>query len=231
MVAAQVVLGAIVAIVITILVESLRKPRVSIRILPPADTTYTNKLATNARFLSVGVVNNALPTWARWMSRNAATQAHGEITFYHLDGQNFFGRSMPARWTGSPDPVSNQTLIGVGNRIIALQDAFRFSVGTRVDIPPGEAELIKIAGKFDNDSECFGWSNESYFSDPLWRNPNWELPSDRYLVKVVVTTSGEKATEVFRMINNVARTDFRLEPKMPDDEVSDWRAGRREGES
>ncbi len=88
-----------------------------------------------------------------------------------------------------------------------------------MDIYPGEVELLNIAGKFDDDADCYGWSNESYFSDPVWRNPNWRLPVGRYLVKVVVNTAGEKVSSVFRLINDVPRTDFRLEPTMPKDSV------------
>ena len=46
----------------------------------------------------------------------------------------------------------------------------------------------------------------------------WKLPPERYLVKVVVTSSGQKCVVVLRLINDVAsRTDFRLLPVSPGD--------------
>jgi|GEM_PF-6151443 len=75
-----------------------------------------------------------------------------------------------------------------------------------------ESELLDIGARFDKDEECYGWNNEAYFSDPLWRNPNWKLRRARYLVKVTITSSGQKCVGAFRLVNDVARTDFRLEP-------------------
>ena len=84
----EVVLGAIVAILITILVENLRKPKLQLGIdSSPTDMEYQNRPARYARFLSVKLVNTPLPQWARWMSRSTALQCHGEITFHHLDGR------------------------------------------------------------------------------------------------------------------------------------------------
>ena len=72
-----------------------------------------------------------------------------------------------------------------------------------------------------DEAECYGWSNESYFSNPVWRNPDWRLPSGRYLVKVTVISSGEKCTGVYRLVNDVPQSDFRLEEAMPEDKVRD----------
>lgn len=213
----EILLGAIVAILITIWVENLRKPKLTIRITPPADRQYEGRPARQVRFLSVEVINHPLPKWAQWMSRGAATQCHGTITFHHLDGQNLFGRAMPARWSASPEPVATQFVID--GKTFLFVDPSKFTTSLRMDIYPGEVELLNIAGKFDDDADCYGWSNESYFSDPVWRNPNWRLPVGRYLVKVVVNTAGEKVSSVFRLINDVPRTDFRLEPTMPKDSV------------
>ena len=101
----EVVLGAIVAILITLLVENLRKPKLQLRLDSPTDIKYQNSPAQNVRFLSLELVNTPLPRWARWMSRNTALQCHGDITFHHLDGQNVFGRVMIGRWSESPEPV------------------------------------------------------------------------------------------------------------------------------
>jgi hypothetical protein len=213
----EVVLGAIVAIVITIWVESLRKPKLTLEIGKPSDIAYVNRPARNARFLGIELINKPLPKLFRWLQRNAAVQCHGTIEFYHLDGQNVFGRSMPIRWSGSPEPVP--MLISVGVQRILLSDPARFTLTPRIDVYPGESERLDISAKFDDENECYGWSNENYFSNPVWRNSNWRLSSGRYLVKVTIVSAGEKFSGLFRLVNDVPRRDFRLEPSLPSDKV------------
>ena len=215
----EVVLGAVIAILITIWIEKLRKPSLEIMLGAPADREYENRPARNVRFLYLNILNKPLPRWARWMSRDAATHCHGTITFHHLDGQNVFGRSMQARWSGSPEPTPTQVVIGDQSYLIF--DPSKIAFISRMDIYPGESERIDTVAKFDDEDFCYGWSNDNYFSDPVWRNPNWRLPSGRYLIKVTITTSGEKISSVFRLINDVPRNDFRLEPKLKDDVVYD----------
>lgn len=212
----QVILGAIVAILITILVENLRKPRLQLGIdSPPTDVEYQNHPAKYARFLSVELANAPLPRWARWMSRNTALQCHGEVTFHHLDGQNVFGRAMTGRWSSSPEPVP--ITFRIDNHFVLISDPSKLT--SRVDVPPGETQHLNIAARFDSESECYGWNNEAYFSDPIWRNPAWCLNSGRYLVKVTIISAGEKCIGLFRLINDVSRSDFRLEKTLPNDIV------------
>lgn len=215
----EVALGANVAILITIWVENLRKPGLELRIGPPVDRNYQRHPAEETRFLGLDLFNRPLPRWAQWMSRAAAIQCHGSITFHHLDGQNVFGRSMPIRWSSSPEPIS--MIIAVDDRRISITDPARFILTPRMDVYPGEAERLDVAARLDNERECYGWSNESYVSEPRWRNPNWELPLGRYLVKVIIISGGEKLTGLFRLINDVPRQDFRIEPALPNDSVRD----------
>jgi hypothetical protein len=215
----EVVLGAIVAILLTIWIEYVRKPKLELRVARPTDIDYQSHPANAVRFLAVELTNKPLPRPLKWMIRNAALQCHGTITFNHLDGQNLFGRGMSIRWSGSPEPVALQ--FTVGNQHIMFADPARFTLASKMDIYPGESERLDIAAKFDDDTECYGWSNENYFSDPAWRHPQWKLPSGRYLVKVTVISSGEKCTGIFRLINDVARQDFRIEHALPGDKVHD----------
>jgi len=109
----------------------------------------------------------------------------------------------------------------VDDKHIFIADPARFTLTPRIDVYPGEAERLDVASRFDNEDECYGWSNESYFSNPVWRNPDWKLPSDRYLVKVTVISAGDKCTGIFRLISDVAQQDFRVEPSLPSDFVCD----------
>jgi len=211
------VLASLVAIVLTIVIEKLHKPRLKLEIVSPVDRLFDDRPAHQMRAVRVRLSNSALPRWASWMLRNAALQCHGTITFYHLDGQNVFGRSMHIRWSDAPEPIPIR--VQIGNHKGLIFDPTRFTITQRVDIYPGESAELDVAVRFDNEPECYGWSNESYFSDPPWRNPNWKLPPERYLVGVNILSSGERCTSIFRLINNVTQPDFRLEAPMPSDVV------------
>ncbi len=154
----EIIIGAVIVIIMTILLEKLRKPKLELRIVSPIDVNFEKKPAKKARFLGLDLVNNPLIKIFRWMSRNAAIQCHGTITFHHLDGQKVFDRTMPIRW-----------------------------------------------------------SNQSYFSDPPWRNPDWKLSKGRYLIYITITSSGDKCKGLFRLINDVGQKDFRIENARPED--------------
>jgi hypothetical protein len=209
------ILGAIIAALVTILVEYLRRPKLKLNIGPIEEQDYSNRPAKHKRALRLKLENLSLPKWASWMSRNPAMQCGGIITFHHLDGQNIFGRTMTIRWPDSPEPTP-LTFHFEGKKA-AIVDPARITLEQRMDIFPAEAELIDVVCRFDNDEECYGWNNESYFSEPLWKNPNWRLSKGRYLVRAIIFSSGQKCTELFRLINDVGIGDFRLEKALPED--------------
>jgi hypothetical protein len=210
--------GAILAIITTIIIESLRKPSPELRISKiAAEDNYVLKPAKKARFLYLELVNNPLPKLLRWISRSSAMQCHGTITFHHLDGQNVFGRSMDIRWTNLPNPMP--VILKIENKQFQLFDSRKFNHDSKVDIYPGESELLNVASRFDDESECYGWCNENLWREPLWRNPDWKLQSGRYLVRVEVVSAGEKCVGMFRLINDVDMKDFRLEEALPSDKV------------
>ena len=213
----EVILGAVIAILITIMVENLRKPKLVLHIASPVDLEYEGRPAKKARYLLVGVENKPLPWFAGWMSRSAALQCHGFITFHHLDGQSVFGRSMNARWSGSTEPIPIQFVLGEQSGIII--DPTRFNVNSRVDIYPDETMRLDIAARFDNEDDSYGWSNESYLSNPVWRNQDWKIPRGRYLINVTVVCSGERCAGLFRLVTDVVQKDFRLEQPMSGDRI------------
>jgi hypothetical protein len=212
-------LGAILAIGTTIIIESMRRPKLSITIAHPHNNDYTpppKRPARYARFLYVSVGNQALPWYARWMARGAAIDTWGTISFHHLDdGQNVFGRVMSVRWSGSTEPP----IAAAGGTI--LDPSWLHSLNRR-KIQPGESETIDIVARFDDESSCYGWSNENYFCDPIWRNKKWELPKGRYLVWVVIYASKQRFTQSFRLSNEGSRDSFRLEPSQREDEQKIW---------
>ena len=124
---------------------------------------------------------------------------------------------MPVRWVGSPEPIANQIINPADGTVqFVIRDFARAAAESRIDVYPGEEELLDVAIRFDGESECYGWNNDSYLYN--WRNPNWRLLRVRCLVKVVITSSGQKCSDVFRLVNNVdSYTNFRLLPASAED--------------
>lgn len=218
--AVSVVAGAIIAILTTITVEMLRRPKLRLRIAPAGEAPYPpGRPAKHGRYLAVDLVNEPLPLLFRWMSRNPALQCRGTITFHNPDGERFFAAEMPLRFARSPQPTPMQIVLGEVHGV--LIDPMRLSADSRVDVYPGESTPLDIAVKFDSEDECYGWSNLNYFSDPPWRHSDWKLPQGRYLIAVTVFSSGQTCTGVYRLLNQGGPKDFRLEPARSDDKINE----------
>ena len=141
-----------------------------------------------------------------------ALQCRAAITFhYSEDEQNIFGRVMEGRWPSTPEPLP----IVISPATPDAQPLVLIPQSRGVDVYPGESELLDIAMRADTDTECYGWNNEAYFSTPLWRNPRWRLDRGRYLVRVIVTSYGQKRIGWFRLENAAGRDSFRLEDYTP----------------
>jgi hypothetical protein len=207
-----------VAIVLTIVVEMIRRPKLRLEIAAPGEATYPHdRPAKTSRYLAVTLVNLPLPFLFRWMSRAAALQCRGTITFHNLDGERYFVDEMPLRFARSPEPVPMQIALGGVTGI--LVDPLRLSLDSRVDVFPGESTPIDVAVRYDSEDDCYAWSNMNYFCTPPWRHPDWKLPPGRYLVQVTVQSSGEKCVGLFRLLNQGGRKDFRLEKASQSDRV------------
>jgi hypothetical protein len=206
-------IGALVSIGTVVFVEYHRRPKLELyREDPPRDARYDppgSRPATEMRTLRVRLVNETLPWFARWMAAAPALQCRAAITFHHLDDeQDIFGRAMEGRWASTPEPLPIVLAPATpqGQQLVLIPQS------RGVNVYPGESELLDIAMRADNETECYGWNTEAYFSSPLWRNPNWRLDRGRYLVRVIGTSSGQTCTRWFRLENSVGRSDFRLEP-------------------
>jgi hypothetical protein len=213
----QIVAGAVISIVFVVWMEYVRQPKLKLSIVSPVDKIFDgNYPARKFRSLRLCVSNKNLPFLLRWLLRIPAQNCYGKISFHMLDGQNVFGREMQIRWTDSPEPTP--IFANVGGQPALIYDTERLTPRYNRDVFPGtDGEILDVAVRFDSDNECYGWSNESYFSEPKWRNPKWKLDAGIYLVRVEIFTTGKRIKETFRLINNVTISDFRLEKQMPND--------------
>lgn len=203
-------LGALLSLLVIIIIEHQRKPKLSLKIEePPTDISYSNRPANKARFLRVRLSNRGMPRLLKWLGRNAAMHSHGEIQVYHQnDGAVVFSSPMPIRWAGSDEPFSFQAL--PGGKVAQVFDPSKFNAAFYRDCHAGSEEPIDVVARFDNDADCYGWTNENYLGNKVWRNPDWKLPRGRYLVTITVHTAGEKVVDLFKLENSVGVQHFRL---------------------
>src|SRR5258705_2841147 len=160
--AVGIIVGGLITILTAIGVEYLRRPKLGLSIEDRA--LDRNKLGKPSRNRRMILRNAPLPLIARWMQRSAATQCRGEITFHHLDdGQNVFDRVMAVRWVKSPEPVSDRVIDTQGTVQYYIRDFAKLSIDSRIDVYPGEQELLDVAVRFEGEPECYGWNNDSYF--------------------------------------------------------------------
>lgn len=211
--------GAIVAIIITIVVEIIRRPKIQMRIGSNESISYPHHpLAHTGHYLHIEVLNKPLPRFLRWLARDVALQCRGTLTFHTLDGAQFFKTPMLARFARSPEPIPLEIRFADG--VGVLIDPLRMSLESRFDLYPGEATPIDVAVKFDSEDDAYGWTNENYFSEPMWRNSDWRLPRGCYLVAVTVTASNARCKGLFRLLNNAGPSDFRLTNAQSRDKVT-----------
>ena len=188
-----------------ILVETLRQPKLSIRIESgPEDISLRD--GRKARWVHVIVTNESLPRWAMWLKRDSATLCRATVQFMYFDGrQDVFGRSMVGRWSNTPQPI--QATIVMEGKTFKINDPQR-TAQLSIDIPPGESERLDVAVRYSDNDDAYGWNNEPYFNH--WESP-WPLPKGRYFVLVTVRSSGQKAMAEFYLDNNQGLKEFRLE--------------------
>jgi hypothetical protein len=80
-----------------------------------------------------------------------------------------------------------------------------------MDIPAGVTEELDIAVRCDDDVEAYGFNNDSYAPQYLWRNAQWRLPQGSFIAEVIIRSSGETVSERFLINNDLSRDEFRIE--------------------
>ena len=189
--------------------KRLAKPRLIILLNEPDDRNYQGRPAAEARYLHVRVSNELPPRLLYFHHRKPAVGCKALITFHiAADGRKFIDDEMTGRWARSREPISavctNQgTLSYIPDPSVVRDD---------LDIYAGQQEALDVAARFDQEDECYGWNNESYWSQTLWRSQHWKLPKGEYLVVVTIRTSdGLAYRDIFKLLNAGTRQDFRLE--------------------
>lgn len=80
----------------------------------------------------------------------------------------------------------------------------------RMDVHSHHDERIGVLLKHEGDSDCYLFSNESYYFH-AWKNPAWRLPEGRYRLRVTVLhENGESSADLKLENSGRSRNDVRL---------------------
>lgn len=209
-----VLVGVFSSLVVATIVESMRKPRLRISILPPQQAAIYDSAGVVLETyvaLKVSVSNDSLPLFFRWMQRQSARDCRAALHFLRQGMTPFIERPMPGRWAASDQPVPLQGVIPSSEEIIQIYDVARLNATSRIHIPAGEAEELDVAVRFPTETDAFGWTNESY-RYAGYRHPRFKLPANRYLVDIVVRSEGVKKQQRFRIENDHTIEEFHIRP-------------------
>jgi hypothetical protein len=174
---------AIVAIVLTISIEWLRRPRLEVRTM-----TWQARQPVAWTFAAVRIHNNPLPGFLRRFVVRGTAECCEVTLEFREPGKNYLAIPVvPARWSSQPEPRRAVLIGDVGGQpSFALQYDPTIVPGTkRLDLPAGDnGEEVAIA-VLRLDGSASGFGAESYeFLD--WKNPDWELKRQVYEVTVCV---------------------------------------------
>lgn len=201
--AAQMVLGAVVSGFVAVILDWLRRPKLTISIGEPPLPVKTVDAEGNIleNYTAVRALAANTRRWPRWWPRQTLIRASALITFHDpRTGADLFNRSMRGRWASLPQP---EIMVLVEGKKTLWADPALIANVPEIDIPWGEVEPLDIAVRFQNDSDAYGWSNDSYYDQQKrYRPERWRLPLEGCLVRAIVQGSGERCSAVYRLVNS-----------------------------
>lgn len=202
-------LGFVLALVTFAVVDFFRKPNFII-----CKGTINDHPDGVWRFVHVNVVNLDWPSWFFLFRRDIAKNTTAEIIFRDKGSRNQLF-SIPGRWSYNLEPLEEQ---GGGTKF----DLEKARVGGLINISPSidtndlrEGQL-GIGIKYQDDNDCYGFSDESYkFAVDQqannFRKPEWRLRRGEYIFEVIVKSS-RFATKKSFLIENLGKdlSDFQI---------------------
>jgi hypothetical protein len=166
----------IVAVVIFILVEWLRKPSLEIQ--------FKDEPATKdaRRWVHVFVYNRP----RRFIMRSPAAECRSKVTYTNLETGETKG-PIETKWASKPGPVSIE--LGSSGRPVGYSIDERTLALSRIETIPAAAEPkgLDIAVKFDGETDAWIWTPESYYGH---KKLEYRLTEGTYKIRVRIESPG-----------------------------------------
>jgi len=149
-----------------------------------------------------------IPAKLSLSNRKPAWSSYATIEVFTLDGARLTAEPIYARWPSQPEPLSPALS---GNQSVNLVDFARLMNARKVDIHVHNDEYISLTMKYEDQSECYIFSNESYLHR-AWSNPAWRLEPGTYRIVVSVFYERGRAQREFTLSNRrVARNSVEID--------------------
>jgi hypothetical protein len=189
---------AVFAIVLTISIEWLKRPKLKIKPM-----TWQASRPAPWTFAAVRIHNKPLPKLLRAIIVRSTAECCDVTLEFREPGRSHLAMPLVlARWSSHPEPLrSVQVSDDTGTHSFSVQyDPTIVPATKRLDVPAGDGgEEVAIAvQRLDGSASAFG--AESY-AFPEWRNPDWELKRQIYEVTVRARASGVTKSRRFTLDN------------------------------
>lgn len=155
-------------------------------------------------------VRNMPPILGLLPSRKPAWSCKVSIELMSEDGICLLDEPIIGKWTSQPEP-----LLPVNDRgnIQYVIDPAGVIYARKIDIYSHDDQRFSVALKYENNSECYLFSNESYSYPPNWQNPGWRLgPGDHKLRITVYYERGHQTRNFILSNKGDSRDDLSIVP-------------------
>lgn len=129
------------------------------------------------KFFRLKVVNKPLNKYLSiFFSRETAQQLNAFITFREL------GKTMKGRWSETLELAYTDNY----NRIRLA------NFPEPISLYPGDNKILDVFAKFESYDHAYGWNNEAYLDNNLWKTETYKLNPGDYSIEVII--AGTNAT-------------------------------------
>jgi hypothetical protein len=212
-------------LIVALLFDYARKPRLRFGAFDPvrgAGAFNQQGQQVGASFIRVGVETDyPLRFTRKYVMPQPALRARAELWFCDATCRLIGGRSMPGRWSGSPQPTppfaTGQVAIAgqVGQIRLRHIDVNVLGASSLLDIYPDAPETLDIAVGLDGDPVAYGWSNENYRGNWMWALPVGET----FVAIEIKAIWARGALGVFAISNPGAHRNLQIRRASPFEEM------------
>jgi hypothetical protein len=201
-------LGIVASSIAWFVSELIVRPTLDIIAGPPPEPSSGNP---RWGFCHV-IVQNKSWRWP-WPGRRPAWSCRATIDVFRNTGDRAIDKEIQGRWISQPAP---RIPVGVGNQLVELFNFALAMQGRTIDVHSHFNEPISIGLKYEGETDCYLFTNESYGFPPKSQNPDWRLGPGSYRVHVTVFYERGRVEKDFELRNEGPRLyDVHLLPWLP----------------
>ncbi|MFA5770653.1 MAG: hypothetical protein WC894_04140 [Patescibacteria group bacterium] len=136
------------------------------------------------KFFRLKIINKPLNKYLSvFFSRETAQQLNAFITFKEL------GKTMKGRWSGTLE--------------LAYTDIYNTirlaNFPEPISLYPGDNTILDVFAKFEAYDHAYGWNNEAYLDNNLWKTEDYKLLPGDYNIEVIIAGTNATTRKKFKI--------------------------------